>query len=87
MSFPDSEPVFTAGFIVALTTAVVAVAVAWGFPLTDEQRQAILGVVALAAPFAVALLARQHVVPVAKLESVIAEERVQAAEQARYRAS
>lgn len=66
MSFPDSEPAITAGSITALVTAVIALLVAFGVPLTDLEREAILGLVAVLAPLAVALLVRPHVTPTAR---------------------
>lgn len=70
MSFPDNEPALTVGGLSALAAAVIALLVAFGAQITPEQREAILGLVAVVAPIAVAVLIRPHVVPVAKIEEV-----------------
>lgn len=66
MRFTDNEPAITAGTVVALVTAMIAVGAAFGLPITSEQKQAILGLVAVVAPFIAAVLIRRHVVPVSK---------------------
>lgn len=58
-----TEPVVTVGSIGAAAAAVLALLVAFGAPLTDDQQVAILGVVAVAAPVVVALVARRMVTP------------------------
>lgn len=63
MSFTDSYPVITAGTVVAIVAALLAFGVAFGLPVTDQQREAILGLVAVVAPIAVALLVRPNVTP------------------------
>lgn len=73
MSFPDSEPAITAGSLTALVTAGLALVAAFGVPLTTEQREAILAVVAVVAPFVVAWLIRPHVTPNAKVVASIDE--------------
>lgn len=70
MSFGDNEPAITAGSISALVAAAIALAVAFGLPITTEQKEAVLGLVAVVAPIAVALLVRPHVVPQAKVDQV-----------------
>ena len=70
MSFPDNEPAITAGGLSALVAAVIALLVAFGAQITTEQREATLGLVAVLAPVAVAVLIRPHVIPVAKIEAV-----------------
>jgi len=70
VSFPDNEPALTTGSLVALVTAILALLVAFGAQITTEQREAILGLVAVVAPVAVAVLIRPHVIPVAKIEAV-----------------
>lgn len=47
------EPVITTATITAAVTAVIALLVAFGLPVTNEQSAAILGVVAVLAPLAV----------------------------------
>ncbi len=69
MSFPEKEPVITAGAIVSLVTAVLALVVAFGAPLTPEQREGIIGVVAAVAPFALALVVRPNVTPNSEVET------------------
>lgn len=83
MTFTDDEPALTAGSLSALVAAGIAVAVAFGAPITTDQKEAILGLVAVVAPIAVALLVRPHVVPVAHLTETVAEARVEAAEHGR----
>ena len=58
------EPIISTASITAAATALIALAVAFGLPLTDAQTQAILGVVAVAAPLVV-ILARRWTVPAA----------------------
>lgn len=57
------EPVLTVGGIGAAAAAILALLVAFGVPLTDDQQTAILGVVAVAAPVIVAVIARRFVTP------------------------
>ncbi|RAN92669.1 hypothetical protein GAR05_06161 [Micromonospora saelicesensis] len=56
-----SEPLFTVGALTAAVTAVLALLVAFGLPISDDQQAAVLGVVAVAGPLAVAALARGRV--------------------------
>lgn len=56
------EPVITTSLITAAATATIALLVAFGLPLTDAQQQAILAVVAVAAPILV-IAARRWTVP------------------------
>jgi hypothetical protein len=71
MTFPDAEPVITASSIVALVAAVLALGIAFGLPVTDQQREAILGLVAVVAPIAVAVLVRPNVTPNAKVQILV----------------
>jgi hypothetical protein len=59
----DREPLITRAGITAAAAAVVAVLVAFGLDLTDDQQRAILGVVAVAAPLVVAVVTRHKVTP------------------------
>lgn len=59
------EPLITAATITALVTAVIALLVAFGVPMSDDQQAAILGLVAVLAPVVVGLLARAKVTPTA----------------------
>ena len=58
------EPLVTVASVTAGVTAVLALLVALGIPLTDAQQTAILAVVAVVAPLAVAALTRSRVTPV-----------------------
>lgn len=58
------EPLITTASITAAVTAVIGLLVSFGVPLTGDQQTAILGVVAVLAPLAVALVARHKVSPV-----------------------
>jgi hypothetical protein len=53
-----NEPVLTAGVIGSIVSAILTLLFAFGVPLTPEQGQAILGLVAVVAPIAVALIGR-----------------------------
>ena len=55
------EPLLTVGGIVALVTATIGLLVAFGVDISQDQQVAILEVVAVAAPVAVALIARHWV--------------------------
>ena len=57
------EPLISVSSIVAAATAVVALLVAFGVPLTEDQKVAILGVVGVVAPVIVALVTRGKVTP------------------------
>lgn len=60
-----TEPVVTVATITAVAAAVIAVAVAFGAPITDDQQKAILAFVGVAAPLVAGIIARRHVTPVA----------------------
>lgn len=64
--FPDpataqSEPLLTVGTITGFAVALVTLLIAFGIHLTGDQRTAILGVVAVAAPFVTAVVGRTKV--------------------------
>ena len=61
----EREPLLTKASWVALVTAVIAVAVAFGLPLTDEQQKALIALAGVLAPLAAAVWARGQVTPVA----------------------
>lgn len=65
-SVPTVEPVLTTAGITAAAAAVIALIVAFGVDLSDVQTEAILGVVAVAAPLVV-IIARRYVTPNAKV--------------------
>lgn len=60
-----NEPALVSG-ITAAAAALVTLVVAFGLPLDDVQQNAILGVVAVAAPVIAALVTRSKVTPVDK---------------------
>lgn len=60
-----TEPAVTVGSIGAAVAAVLALLIAFGLPISDGQQTAILGVVAVLAPFVVGVLTRAKVSPVA----------------------
>ena len=57
------EPLISISSIVAGATAIVALLVAFGVPLTEDQKVAILGLVGVLAPVIVALVTRGKVTP------------------------
>ncbi len=60
----QNEPLITVASITAIVAAVIGLLAAFGLSLTDVQIQAMLGFVAVAAPFVVAFIARSRVTPV-----------------------
>ena len=56
-----AEPLVTTGTITAAVTAVIALIVAFGLPVSDDQQAAILGIVGVAAPLIVAFIGRSKV--------------------------
>jgi hypothetical protein len=67
------EPLLSVGTVTALVAAAIAVATAFGLPLNDEQRGAVLVLVAAVAPFAVALVARKKVFSPATTRAMVVE--------------
>lgn len=63
----QNEPLFTVATITAGAAAVLALLVAFGLDLTEGQSTAIMGVVGVAAPLIVAVVARAKVSPKDKL--------------------
>lgn len=57
-----TEPIITVAGVTAGAAALIAVLVSFGVPLSDEQTQAVLGLVAVAAPLVV-IAARKWTVP------------------------
>ena len=57
------EPLISVSSIVAAATAIIALLVAFGVPLTEDQKVAILGLVGVIAPVIVALVTRGKVTP------------------------
>ena len=58
-----TEPVITASVIQSLVAAVLTLLTSFGVAITGDQRVAILGVFAIAAPLAVGWWTRRHVTP------------------------
>lgn len=54
------EPVWSAGALTATVTAILALVVAFGLPLTAAQEAAILGVAAVVAPLVAAWAGRRR---------------------------
>lgn len=61
-----NEPAITVGSITAVVAALLALLVAFGLPLSNDQQQAILGFVSVAAPVVAAVLIRRKVTPTDK---------------------
>lgn len=59
------EPLVTNSSIIAIVTAVLALVVAFGLELSQDQQVAILGVTATVVPVILALVTRGQVTPVA----------------------
>ena len=59
------EPLLTKASWTALVVAVIAVAVAFGLPLTDEQQKSLIALAGVLSPIAAAVWARGQVTPVA----------------------
>ncbi|HCS2945681.1 TPA: hypothetical protein OQU49_004275 [Shigella flexneri] len=59
----SKEPAITIGSISAGVGAVIALCVAFGVPLTEDQQIAILGVVAAMGPIIAAVITRRFVSP------------------------
>lgn len=64
----DKEPIVTVAAITGIVSALLALLVAFGLQLSEEQTTAIMGVVGVTAPFVVAVIARRWTVPVSTLE-------------------
>lgn len=56
-----AEPLLTIGAITTAATALLGLTTAFGLHLTDQQQQAILAVLAVAAPIVVAVWGRSKV--------------------------
>ena len=59
-----NEPLITVGGITAAAAALLTCLVAFGVPLSDGQQTALIGLVGVLAPLAVAIFARSRVTPV-----------------------
>jgi hypothetical protein len=88
----EKEPLLSRGAIVAMVAAALAVATAFGLRITEDQKAAIIGLVAVAAPIFLAVWARRKawapatvraaVVTAARTGEVAAEPTVVRAEEA-----
>lgn len=65
LGFKD-EPVMW----IAVITAILDVVVAYGAPVTVDQKTALVGLITAVIPIVAGLVARQQVTPVAKLPDV-----------------
>ncbi len=63
-----TEPALTTGVITAFVTALLALLVSFGVHITNDQQAAVLGIIAVTAPFLVGLAVRPKVVPLAKVD-------------------
>lgn len=59
----NTEPAITIGGVSAGIAAIIALLVAFGIPITEDQQIAILGVVAAVGPIVTAIITRRFVVP------------------------
>lgn len=57
----NNKPVMTAGGVSAAVAALIALLVSFGLPISEDQTNAILGLVAVAAPLVTAYLTRHKV--------------------------
>lgn len=69
----SEEPVITSATVVAFVTALLVLAVSFGLPVTEEQRAAIISVVAIVAPFGVIWWARRETTPLVNARDVDGE--------------
>ena len=58
-----NEPLVTRATVTSAVTAVLALLVAFGVDLSNEQRAAVLGIAAVVAPLVVAAITRHRVTP------------------------
>ncbi len=70
-----SEPLLSTGTIVTTATAILALIVSFGVPVTDAQQAAILGVLAVTAPLLVAIVGRGRVYAPDTVRALLARER------------
>lgn len=59
----NTQPVWSVNGIIAAVSAVIALAVAFGLPLTADQKVAIIGAVSVVAPLLAAAIANPKVTP------------------------
>lgn len=78
------EPVLNAQIISTFVAAIITCLVAFNVPITEDQRNALLGLVAAVCAifFGGAVIARSNVVPVAKVERIESEAMARGAQNA-----
>ncbi len=64
----SNQPIWSSATIVTIVTAAIALLVAFGFELTNEQTAAILGFVGVLAPIAVAAFSNPRTTALAQPE-------------------
>lgn len=69
---PQAEPLLSVGTITAAVTALIGLAVSFGLNLSEDRQAAVLGVVAVLAPVAVAVLGRRQVFSPATVAKLLA---------------
>lgn len=65
MNITETQPVITSATITSLVTALLVLLVSFGLPITEDQRNAIISVVAIVAPLAVIWWAQRKTTPLA----------------------
>lgn len=82
---PESyEPVLTAGTITTLATAALALAVAFGLPVSDTVQAELLGLIAVLAPLVLALVARGRVYSPATVATLLRAQAMRAPRRSGY---
>jgi Zn-dependent alcohol dehydrogenase len=66
----QTEPAQLVAYLTSIVTAGIALAVAFGFELTEDQTAAILGAVAVGAPIVAGLITRSKVYSPATVEGI-----------------
>jgi cobalamin biosynthesis protein CbiG len=69
----ETQPIITSATVVAFVSAVLVLGVSFGLPITDEQRNAILAVVAIVAPLAVIWWPQRKTTPLANATDIDGE--------------
>lgn len=67
----SGEPILTTASLTAIIIAVIALLVAFGIPLTDDQQKAIIALVGVIAPFVVWAIARRSTTPSKNVAAVV----------------
>lgn len=61
---PKNEPVLSAGVVTGIVSALIVLLTTFGVDITQEQQAAIMGVLVLIVPIAIAFWPRSKVTPV-----------------------